>query len=189
MNFNLDNKWFLKGNPGLKRYTKKEMTSVSFAKKRDLSRTRVNLTGHVTEAINVFIIESALKLPLKNASVNSLKHYTALSSYWSVLFRYSIWATSSSSKNWESMADRIGESEDNTAPQSSSSCKPYLYFSIENILSNETFGSQKKTRKESAQKNGSPTIENIGKSSMQTLFMRLPWLAYTRYCPPKIPSK
>ncbi|CAH3024447.1 unnamed protein product [Porites evermanni] len=85
------------------------------------------------------------------------------------------------------MADRIGESEDNTAPQSSSSSKPYLYFSIENILSNETFGSQKEIRKESPQKNGSLTMENIGKSSMQTLFMRLPWLAYTRYCPPKIP--
>lgn len=88
------------------------------------------------------------------------------------------------------MANRIGESEaDNAAPQSSSCSKPYLYFSIENILNNETFGSRKKTRKDSARKNGSPTMENIGKSSMQTLFMRLPWLAYTRYCPPKIPSK
>ena len=100
LNFNLDNKRFLRGNPGLKRYTKKEMTSVSFTKKRDLSRTRMNLTGHVIEAINVFIIESELKLLLKNASVNSLKHYTALSSeYWSVISRYPIWAALSSSKN------------------------------------------------------------------------------------------
>jgi len=47
---------------------------------RDLSGARTKLTGHVTKAINDFIIEAELKLPLKNASVNSLKLYTALSS-------------------------------------------------------------------------------------------------------------
>lgn len=55
------------------------MTNELFAKTRDLSRARINLTGHVIDAINVFIIESELKLPEKNASVNSSKLYTALS--------------------------------------------------------------------------------------------------------------
>lgn len=50
-----------------------------FAKMRDLSRARINLTGHVIDAINVLIIESELKLPLKNASVNSSELFTALS--------------------------------------------------------------------------------------------------------------
>lgn len=74
------------------------MTSESFAKMRDLSRARIraiNLTGHVTEAINVSIIESELKLPPKNASVNSLKLYTALSlEHWLVLHledKHSTW--------------------------------------------------------------------------------------------------
>lgn len=56
------------------------MTSELFAEMRDLSGARTKLTGHVTKAINDFIIEAELKLPLKNASVNSLKLYTALSS-------------------------------------------------------------------------------------------------------------
>ena len=55
------------------------MTSELFAKMRDLSDARINLTGYVIEAINDFIIERELKLPLENASVNRLKVYTALS--------------------------------------------------------------------------------------------------------------
>ena len=55
------------------------MTYELFAKMRDLSRARINLTGHVIDVINISIIESELKLPLKNASVNSPKLYTALS--------------------------------------------------------------------------------------------------------------
>ena len=87
------------------------------------------------------------------------------------------------------MADCIRESVDNNVPQPSSTSKPYLSFSIENILSTETFGPREQRRKEYAQKSERTTKENTGKTSVQTLFTRLPWLAYTRYCPPKIPSK
>ena len=55
------------------------MTSELFAKMRDLSDARIKLTGYVIEAINDFIIEPELKLPLEHASVNRLKLYTALS--------------------------------------------------------------------------------------------------------------
>lgn len=59
---------------------------------RDLSGARTNLTGYVIEAVNDFIIEPELKLPLENASVNSVKLYTALSQeQWLVLFLDASW--------------------------------------------------------------------------------------------------
>jgi hypothetical protein len=70
--------------------------------------------------------------------------------------------------------------------------KPFLSFSIENILRKEPF----KCR-DPVQEN--PTVHRVrGKKtsekettvkSADSIFVRLPWLAYTRYCPPKIPSK
>ena len=89
------------------------------------------------------------------------------------------------------MADGITGTADNNAsqPSSTSNSKPYLSFSIENILSKGTFGPREHGRKEHAQKDESSKMENTGKPAVQTLFTRLPWLAYTRYCPPKIPSE
>jgi len=89
------------------------------------------------------------------------------------------------------MADGITGTADNNAsqPSSTSNSKPYLSFSIENILSKGTFGPRERGRKEHAQKDESSKMENTGKPAVQTLFTRLPWLAYTRYCPPKIPSE
>lgn len=87
------------------------------------------------------------------------------------------------------MADRIRDSADTNAYQLPSSSKPYLSFSIENILSEGTFGPQNQQRKVHAQKYESSRKEKTKKPSVETLFTRLPWLAYTRYCPPKIPSK
>ncbi|KAJ7373199.1 hypothetical protein OS493_014347 [Desmophyllum pertusum] len=86
------------------------------------------------------------------------------------------------------MVDRIRDSADANAFQPPSSSKPYLSFSIENILSEGTFGPRDQQRKEHAQKCcGSSRKEKARKPSVETLFTRLPWLAYTRYCPPKIP--
>lgn len=87
------------------------------------------------------------------------------------------------------MADGIRDSADNNGPQPPSTSKPYLSFSIDNILRTGTFGPQKQRGKEYAQKGESTIKENAVKPSVQTLFTRLPWLAYTRYCPPKIPSE
>lgn len=85
------------------------------------------------------------------------------------------------------MADRIRDSADTNAYQLPSSSKPYLSFSIENILSEGTFGPRNQQRKVHAQKYESSRKEKTKKPSVETLFTRLPWLAYTRYCPPKIP--
>ena len=169
------------------------MTSELFAKMRDLSGARINLTGYVIEAINDFIIEPELKLPLENASVNSLKLYTA--EQWLVsallglnLARQLQGITSITART--SMANGVKDSVDNNAPQPPSVAKPYLSFSIENILSSGTFGPREQSRKENAQRGeSSEKAGDAGKHPVQTLFTRLPWLAYTRYCPPKIPSE
>ena len=87
------------------------------------------------------------------------------------------------------MANGVRDSVDNNAPQPSPTAKPYLSFSIENILSSGTFGPRRQSKKENAQRGESCKQENAGKRPVQTLFTRLPWLAYTRYCPPKIPSE
>ena len=87
------------------------------------------------------------------------------------------------------MTGRIRDSGDANAYQLPSSSKPYLSFSIENILSEDTFGPRNQERKVHAQKYESSRKEKAKKPSVETLFTRLPWLAYTRYCPPKIPSK
>ncbi|PFX20705.1 homeobox protein MSX-1-like [Stylophora pistillata] len=80
------------------------------------------------------------------------------------------------------MEDRISDSEDNSSLQAPPAAKPYLSFSIENILSEGKFGPRAKRSTEYA-----PKCDGSRKPSMQTLLSRLPWLAYTRYCPPKIP--
>ena len=88
------------------------------------------------------------------------------------------------------MADRIRDSAEASAYQRpSSSSKPYLSFSIENILSEGAFGPRNQQKKVHTQKYESSRKEKVKKQSVETLFTRLPWLAYTRYCPPKIPSK
>jgi len=163
---------------------------------RDLSQARINLTGHVIEAINISIIESELKLPLKNASVNNSKLYTALSlKNWleilsdqsgTQLYQLKVRTRQPTVKD---MADRIRVSADANAYQLPSSSKPYLSFSIDNILSEGTFGPRNQQRKVHAQKYESSKKEKAKKPSVETLLTRLPWLAYTRYCPPKIPSK
>ncbi|KAL9957861.1 hypothetical protein ACROYT_G034811 [Oculina patagonica] len=85
------------------------------------------------------------------------------------------------------MAERIRDSADDNAFQPPSTSKPYLSFSIENILSEGTFGPRVKQRRLHTQKCESSRKEKAKKQSIETLFTRLPWLAYTRYCPPKIP--
>ncbi|KAK3732816.1 hypothetical protein QZH41_017713, partial [Actinostola sp. cb2023] len=68
--------------------------------------------------------------------------------------------------------------------------KPFLSFSIENILRKDSF----RTRRDPVQ--GNPSINHRAKKTSEkeataktgeSIFARLPWLAYTRYCPPKIP--
>ena len=163
---------------------------------RDLSRARINLTGHVIDAINVSIIESELKLPLKNASVNSSKLYTALSlKNWLVLLLDQSGTQLCQLKGitrkttLKNMAERNRDSADGNACRLPSTSKPYLSFSIENILSEGTFGPRNQQRKVHAQKCENSRKEKAKKPSVETLFTRLPWLAYRRYCPPKIPSK
>lgn len=77
--------------------------------------------------------------------------------------------------------------------------KPYLAFSIESILGrrdddkttlnptqalpeNEACSS---TRRESEERHKTPTEDNMD----STKIPHLPWLAYTRYSPPKLPSE
>lgn len=78
----------------------------------------------------------------------------------------------------------IRDATDDNSIQPPPTSKPYLSFSIENILSEGRFGPRDRRRNEHAQK-----CDGSRKPSVETLFTRLPWLAYTRYCPPKIPSK
>lgn len=69
--------------------------------------------------------------------------------------------------------------------------KPYLSFSIERILAKGPIsrqpdpGDKEPLLKDSASSRGSDQAAK----PLKSFFNRLPWLAYTRYCPPKIPSK
>ncbi|XP_058952065.2 homeobox protein MSX-1 [Pocillopora verrucosa] len=81
------------------------------------------------------------------------------------------------------MEDRINDSADDNSLQPPPAAKPYLSFSIENILSEGRFGPRAKRSNEHAPK----CADGSRKPSTSTLLSRLPWLAYTRYCPPKIP--
>lgn len=66
--------------------------------------------------------------------------------------------------------------------------KPQLSFSIENILRKNT-PSQTAVREVKDIKTTNFKHNLCPPSSRENLLVRLPWLAYTRYSPPKIPSK
>lgn len=86
--------------------------------------------------------------------------------------------------------DKVTDPLDNKASQPSLVSKPYLSFSVENILrSPGTFGPQKQRRNDTPEKGQIGNSNTTGMIHEETLLTRLPWLAYTRYCPPKIPSK
>lgn len=163
------------------------MTSKLFTKTRDLSRARTNLTRHVIVEINVFIIESECgessgecagkQLRTLCSFVSELSNSPAL-----LLGKISFFSTPCDE---QAMEDRISDSADDNSLQPPPAAKPYLSFSIENILSEGRFGPRAKRSNEHAPK----CADGSRKPSMSTLLSRLPWLAYTRYCPPKIPSK
>ena len=79
-----------------------------------------------------------------------------------------------------------------------SPCKPYLAFSIESILGRKEEDDEKavtptqvfhgkeaftNTRREVEQEHKAPS------EVVSTTIAHLPWLAYTRYSPPKLPSE
>lgn len=88
-------------------------------------------------------------------------------------------------------AKNVNDSPNRTTPQEQPE-KPFLPFSIENIL-------RKDFKCRNPVQENSPTVHQVrskktpeneaSAKSAENIFIRLPWLAYTRYCPPKIPSK
>ncbi|KXJ23846.1 homeobox protein MSX-1 [Exaiptasia diaphana] len=68
--------------------------------------------------------------------------------------------------------------------------KPFLSFSIENILRKDSFGARRSNPVQSriACVHSKKTSQNDATDKTnESIFVRLPWLSYTRYCPPKIP--
>lgn len=74
--------------------------------------------------------------------------------------------------------------------EETSSTKPQLSFSIESILRRKG-PSQAARDKDKKETQSNSLKQNPCPSSPRNtdLLVRLPWLAYTRYSPPKIPSK
>ena len=66
--------------------------------------------------------------------------------------------------------------------------KANLSFSIENILKEEN-SSESSYLSRPDDNNDTITLQQGTSSPERSLNSDLPWLAYTRYCPPKIPSK
>ena len=64
--------------------------------------------------------------------------------------------------------------------------KANLNFSIENILKEEN---SSESSHDNSDNNDTITLQQGTSSPERSLNSDLPWLAYTRYCPPKIPSK
>ena len=64
--------------------------------------------------------------------------------------------------------------------------KANLSFSIENILKEEN---SSESSHDNSDNNDTITLQQGTSSPERSLNSDLPWLAYTRYCPPKIPSK
>ena len=94
--------------------------------------------------------------------------------------------------------DESPAKNDHSSEEQSGGAEPHLSFSIESILR------RKGPYRASAQEMGpcrasAQEIENVKEinskqkvhltSARDDLLVRLPWLAYTRYSPPKIPSK
>lgn len=67
--------------------------------------------------------------------------------------------------------------------------KPNLNFSIENILKEEKPAKDAVSFEDVPSKETEGVQEGTPISAEKTLTSDLPWLAYTRYSPPKIPSK
>ena len=103
---------------------------------------------------------------------------------------HSLWPAARDYSKLVMAGDRVTDPVDNKASQQSLVSKPYLSFSIENILrSPGTFGAQKPRSSETPEKRQIGNNDTTGMIHEETLQTRLPWLAYTRYCPPKLPSK
>ncbi|XP_015761316.1 PREDICTED: homeobox protein MSX-1-like [Acropora digitifera] len=101
---------------------------------------------------------------------------------------HSLWPAARDYSKLIMAGDRVTDPVDNKASQPSLVSKPYLSFSIENILrSPGTFGAQKPRRSETPEKRQIGNNDTTGMIHEETLQTRLPWLAYTRYCPPKLP--
>ena len=69
--------------------------------------------------------------------------------------------------------------------------KANLSFSIENILKEENSSESSYLSRpdDNSDNNDTITLQQGTSSPERSLNSDLPWLAYTRYCPPKIPSK
>ena len=90
------------------------------------------------------------------------------------------------------MAKQVTDPDNSVEQQSLRCCKPYLSFSIDNILGRDAENArcetpaQKETyvRRESTECK-TPSVDPIDPESVANL----PWLSYTRYSPPKLPSE
>lgn len=67
--------------------------------------------------------------------------------------------------------------------------KPNLNFSIENILKEEKPMKGSLSSKLVASRDKEAALHQETPLPEKSVTSNLPWLAYTRYCPPKIPSK
>ena len=67
--------------------------------------------------------------------------------------------------------------------------KANLSFSIENILKEENSSESSLLTRPDDNDDTAIALQQGSSSPERSLTSDLPWLAYTRYCPPKIPSK
>ena len=91
------------------------------------------------------------------------------------------------------MTKQVTEWGTSVGKQGLTRCKPYLAFSIDSILgrNDETainpthVRNEKHERKEALEHKTPATVAPIDYKSVA----QLPWLSYTRYSPPKLPSE
>lgn len=86
------------------------------------------------------------------------------------------------SRHWDMTSPSRSQIE--SSGSTSTSKAPSLSFSIENILGGKTLGKERRRADIPA---GGP-VTSLFKGAKDNS-VPLPWLSYTRYCPPKIPSK
>lgn len=148
------------------------------------------MTSHVTEVINDFIMKVELKSSFQECFSKQDETPFSLVLAAEASSLHSLWPAARDYSKLIMAGDRVTDPVDNKASQQSLVSKPYLSFSIENILrSPGTFGAQKPRRSETPEKRQIGNNDTTGMIHEETLQTRLPWLAYTRYCPPKLPSK
>lgn len=88
------------------------------------------------------------------------------------------------------MAKQVTNRGKSVEQQSLSRCKPYLAFSIDSILgrNEETALSQTRIGKETPEGTQGTELKTATPVDVKHV-AHLPWLSYTRYSPPKLPSE